>query len=95
MNKETAEFVYLITWFQGVLGIRTTTDISKLSVISKLRVVFVNIKSGLYAKYTEDTMLLFVYNMKVKNYYRGVPEAKWLARQPLTSAAGFHFRLGI
>ena len=39
--------VYVVVWFQGVFGINSTSNISKLTVIFGK---FLNIKSGIYAK---------------------------------------------
>ena len=42
--------VYVVAWFQGVFGINTASDIISRAVFC--------------AKYSEETMLLFVYNKR-------------------------------
>ena len=62
--RQYSLFVYVTPWFQGVLGINTASDISKLGELGEVW----NIKSGIYAKYPKETLLLFVYNMWLRNY---------------------------
>ena len=71
----SSELVHVIAWFLRGIWHNTASDISKLSIISqaaKWRVIFGefwNTKSGVYAKYPEETtMLLFIiFIMSLRN----------------------------
>ena len=61
-------FVLAIAWFVVIFWINTTSDISKLLYVIRNLRQFWNIPSGIYAKYHEQIMLLFVYTTTRKRF---------------------------
>ena len=61
-------FVLAIAWFVVIFCINTTSDISKLLYVIRNLRQFWNIPSGIYAKYHEQIMLLFVYTTTRKKF---------------------------
>ena len=56
-----------IAWLVVIFGIKTMSDISKLLYLWNLR-QFLNMMSGIYAKYHIQIMLLFVYTTTRKRF---------------------------